>query len=131
MMNFHVVEGRLTEDSRRAKKYLSSGSLVLSDGLACFTAVKDAGCKHSSTITGGGYKSVTKELFIWLNTMIGNVKNSITGTYHSIQDKYLPRYFAECCYRFNRRFLLEDMLPRFMFVAVKTPPMPQRLLSMA
>jgi transposase-like protein len=131
-MNFHVVEGfQLTEVSRWAKKHLSSDSLVLSDGLACFTAVKDAGCRHSSTVTGGGYESVTKEQFIWVNTMIGNVKNSIKGTYHSVSDKHLPRYFAEFCYRFNRRFSLTDMLPRFMFVAMKTPPMPQRLLSMA
>ncbi|PKG37515.1 IS1595 family transposase, partial [Psychromonas sp. Urea-02u-13] len=38
---------------------------------------------------------------------------------------------AEYCYRFNRRFTLEDMLPRFMYVALRTPPMPQRYLSMA
>jgi hypothetical protein len=63
--------------------------------------------------------------------MIGNVTNSISGTYHSVRDKHLPRYFAEFRYRFNRRFLLKDMLARFMFVALKTPPMPQRLLSMA
>ena len=131
-MNFNVVEGfRLTEVSRWAKKHLSSGSLVLSDGLACFTAVEDAECEHSSKVTGGGHESVTKEEFIWVNTMIGNVKNSISGTYHSVRDKHIPRYFAEFCYRFNRRFLLKDMLPRFMFVAMKTPPMPQRLLSMA
>jgi len=131
-MNFNVVEGfRLTEVSHWAKKHLSSGSLVSSDGLTCFTAVEDAGCEHSSTVTGGGHESVTKEEFIWVNSMIGNVKNSITGTYHSVRDKHLPRYFAEFCYRFNRRFSLKDMLPRFMFVAMKTPPMPQRLLSMA
>jgi hypothetical protein len=40
-------------------------------------------------------------------------------------------YLAEFCYRFNRRFLLEDMIPRLGNAAVRTPPMPQRLLSMA
>ncbi|MEI6893903.1 MAG: IS1595 family transposase, partial [Colwellia sp.] len=122
---------RLTEVSRWAKKHLSSGGLVSSDGLACFSAVKDAGCEHKITVTGGGYESVTKKQFIWVNTMIGNVKNSISGTYHSVRDKHLPRYFAEFCYRFNRRFSLKDMLPLFMFVAMRTPPMPQKLLSMA
>jgi len=63
--------------------------------------------------------------------MIGNVKNAMTGTYHAINPKYLSRYLAEFCYRFNRRFQLEDMLPRFMYVALRTPPMPGRLLSMA
>ena len=55
--------------------------------------------------------------------MIGNVKNSITGTYHSIKAKYLPRYLAEYCYRFNRRFTFKDMLPRFMCVALRAPLM--------
>ncbi|NRB25811.1 MAG: IS1595 family transposase, partial [Shewanella sp.] len=35
------------------------------------------------------------------------------------------------CYRFNRRFNLTELLPRFMSVAVRTPPMPYRLLKMA
>ncbi|MBL3590122.1 MAG: IS1595 family transposase, partial [gamma proteobacterium endosymbiont of Lamellibrachia anaximandri] len=35
------------------------------------------------------------------------------------------------CYRFNRRFKLEEMIPRLGYAAVRTPPMPQRLLSMA
>ncbi|MEH6453052.1 MAG: IS1595 family transposase, partial [Psychromonas sp.] len=122
---------RLSEVARWAKQHLAAGSFVVSDGLSCFTAVTEAKCGHSSTVTGGGPASITKEQFIWVNTMIGNIKNSITGTYHSISDKHLPRYLAEYCYRFNRRFALENMLPRFMYVALRTPPMPQRCLSMA
>ncbi len=45
--------------------------------------------------------------------MIGNIKNSMKGSYHSINSKHLPRYLAEFCYRFNRRFNLKDMMPRF------------------
>jgi ISXO2 transposase-like protein len=63
--------------------------------------------------------------------MLGNVKNAITGTYHSVKPKHLPRYLAEFCYRFNRRFQLKEMLPRFGYVAVRTPPMPGRLLKLA
>ena len=131
-MNFNVVKGfRLSEVSRWTKQHLVIGSIVVSDGLACFSAVTKAKCDHFSTVTGGGLEIVTKEQFIWVNTMIGNVKNSITGTYHSINTRHLPRYLAEYCYRFNRRFNLENMLPRFMLVALRTPPMPQKLLSMA
>ncbi|MFZ1575378.1 MAG: IS1595 family transposase, partial [Chromatiaceae bacterium] len=35
------------------------------------------------------------------------------------------------CYRFNRRFDLAAMLPRLGWAAVRTPPMPHRLLKMA
>ena len=131
-MNMNVVKGfRLTEISKWARQHLQAESFVVSDGLACFSAVKDAGCEHYSIVTGGGPESVTKEEFTWVNTMIGNVKNAITGTYHAIDSKHLPRYLAEFCYRFNRRFHLEDMLPRFVYVAIRTPPMPGRFLSMA
>ena len=131
-MNMNVVKGfRLTEISRWATHHLQAGSTVVSDGLSCFSAVKEADCEHISIVTGGGAQSVTKEAFTWVNSMIGNIKNAISGTYHAINHKHLPRYLGEFCYRFNRRFHLEDMLPRFVYVALRTSPMPLRLLSMA
>jgi transposase-like protein len=131
-MNMNVVKGfRLTEISRWAKQHLQPSSTIISDGFPCFSAVKEAGCHHISIVTGGGPQSVTKEEFTWINTLIGNVKNAITGTYHAINPKHLPPYLAEFCYRHNRRFQLEDMLPRFAYVAVRTPPMPGRLLKLA
>jgi len=131
-MNMNVVKGfRLSEISRWAKEHLQPESTVISDGLPCFSAVGDADCYHVSIVTGGGFQSVTKKEFAWVNTMIGNVKNAITGTYHAINPKHLPRYLAEFCYRHNRRFQLEDMIPRFGYVAVRTPPMPGRLLKLA
>ena len=33
------------------------------------------------------------------------------------------------CHHFNRRFKLEEMIPRLGYAAVRTPPMPQRLLG--
>ena len=131
-MNMNVVDGfSLTEISRWSKAHLAAGSRVVSDGLACFSAVQEAGCDHFSIVTGGGPGSVEIEDFKWVNTMIGNVKNSMKGAYHSINSKHLPRYLAEFCYRFNRRFDLAALLPRFMYVALRTPPMPYRLLKMA
>jgi transposase-like protein len=114
-----------------AQRHLAAGSLVVSDGLACFGGVEAAGCAHEGIVTGGGPASVTMEAFTWINTMIGNVKTAMHGSYHAINHSHLPRYLAEFCYRFNRRFKLEEMIPRLGYAAVRTPPMPQRLLSMA
>ncbi len=131
-MNFNVVKGfRLTEVSRWAKKHLTPESVVVTDGLACFSAVTDSGCTHHSIVTGGGPDCVELAEFTWVNTMIGNVKSSIHGTYHSVSKKHLPRYLAEFCYRFNRRFELSDFIQRLAFMAVRTPPMPYRLLKLA
>src|SRR5512132_2230918 len=46
-------------------------------------------------------------------------------------DKHVPRYLAEFEYRFNRRYDLAAMLPRLGWAAVRTPPMPYRLLKLA
>jgi len=131
-MNMNVIKGfRSRNIASWAKKHLSADSHVVSDGLACFNAVTDAGCQHIKIVTGGGAECVNIEAFTWVNTMIGNVKNALVGTYHSIDHKHLPRYLAEFCYRFNRRFELKDMLPRLGYIAARTPPMPMRLLKMA
>ena len=111
-------------------KHLSSGSLVASDGLGCFPGVKESSCEHEAIITGGPVYDEFK-VFKWLNTMIGNVKKAFHGTYHAISNDHLPRYLAEFCYRFNRRFQLGDMIERHAYVALRTPPMPQRLLKLA
>ncbi len=131
-MNFNVVSGFKSEEIERwAKSHIKQGSTIYSDGLNCFPAVKKAHCEHVPLVTGGGAESVEKPEFIWVNTMIGNVKNALTGSCHAINHKHLPRYFGEFCYRFNRRFNLREMLPRFLFVAMKTPPMQNRRLKMA
>jgi len=86
---------------------------------------------HERHITGGGRASVENPAFNWINTLLGNVKNAITGTYHAIRGQHAPRYLTEFEYRFNRRYDLKAMIPRFLTVAVRTPPMPYRFLKMA
>jgi hypothetical protein len=44
--------------------------------------------------------------------VIGNVKNALHGTHHAVSGRHLPRYLAEFCYRFNRRFQLHTMVDR-------------------
>jgi hypothetical protein len=67
--------------------------------------------------------------FKWVNTALGNIKMAIVGTYRAIRDKHVPRYLAEFEYRFNRRYDLAAIPPRL--AAVRTPPMPYRLLKLA
>jgi len=67
----------------------------------------------------------------WVNIILGNLKNSMHGTYHALKGKHLPRYLAEFNYRFNRRFKLAQLVDRLLFDAVRTPPMPCRLVKLA
>ena len=49
-----------------------------------------------------------------------NIKNALRGTYHAIRPKYAQRYLSEFEYRFNRRFDLPDIIPRLVYVALRT-----------
>ena len=131
-MKMNVVEGFKTDAIKAwATQHIMEDSIVISDGLACFKAVSYSGCDHVSIVTAGNLELLDSKAFNWVNTMIGNVKNSLRGSCHAINPKHLPRYLAEFCFRFNCRFQLRDLLPRLVKIAVKTPPMPYRLLKLA
>ena len=114
-----------------AKQSLDPTCEVVSDGLACFGRVADAGCAHQIITTGSGAKAARTPAFKWVNTALGNIKAAITGTYRAINSKHVPRYLAEFEYRFNRRYDLAAMIPRLCWAAVHVPPMPCRLLKLA
>lgn len=114
-----------------AANHLAPGSHVVSDGLKCFKAVGRVGYDHTVIITGGGPASCKIPEFTWVNTIIGNVKNSLRGTFHAVSEKHFHRYLAEFCYRFNRRFDLRQLIPRFCYIAVRTQPFPARVLKLA
>jgi hypothetical protein len=126
-----VAGFRKTEVERFAKGHFDPNAIVLSEGLACFTGIASAGFEHQIVVTGGGYRSMAIPEFQWLNTVLGHVKNSLQGSYHQFSGQHLPRYLGEFCYRFSRRFDLAAMLPRLGWAAVRTPPMPHRLLKLA
>ena len=64
-----------------SQQHLTEGSTVISDGLACFNAVVEAGCLHDKIVCGGGRGSVEKPEFYWVNTILGNLKSSLRSTY--------------------------------------------------
>jgi len=76
-------------------------------------------------VTGGDAASVELADFRWLNAILGNVRHAPHGTYQDLSPRHLPRYPAEFCYRFNRRFDLAAMLPHLGSAAAHTPPMPR------
>ena len=119
------------ELGRWSRQHLVAGAQLRSDGLRCFAAVKQAGCTHQPLRTSGRAGRQHREAMIWVDTMLGNVKNAMQGTYHAIRAKHLPRYLAEFSYRFNRRFDLAAMVGRLGRAATVTPPMPYRLVKLA
>ena len=134
-MSLNRVHGfRSKEISRWSRAKLAAGTAVHSDGLACLAAVTTAGCVHTPTVMSGPGIAQRRQTLNWVDTLLGNLKNAMHGTYHAICTKHLPRYLAEFSYRFNRlnrRFDLASMLARLATAAAQTPPMPYRLVTLA
>ena len=115
-----------------AARSLASTAQVVSDGLGCFAAVTQGGATHERIVTGGGVASVKVPQFTAINTVLGNLKTALAGTYHAFEfAKYAHRYLAEVQYRFNRRFDLAAILARLLRAAAVTPPQPLAVIRMA
>lgn len=127
-----VVSGFKKEELKRwSKKHLSPGTMAISDGLRCFAGIKEAGFSHKMVV-GSNTKDPKKSApFNWVNTILGNLKSALSGTYHKLSSAHLPRHLATFQYRFNRRFVLGDMINRLVFVSLRTLPMPHRLLKLS
>lgn len=114
-----------------AATHLNPGSIVVSDGLACFAGVTDVGCQHQRIVVGG---RKPKELpaFQWVNTILGNLKTSLNGAYHAFDfAKYAERYLGAFTYRFNRRFNLHTLPQRLLVAAIASGPLPAKVLRLA
>lgn len=115
-----------------AAKSLAPSATVVSDGLWCFRGVTLIGADHEPTVTGGSAASAKLPQFKAINTLLGNLKTALSGTYHAFDFvKYAHRYLAEAQYRFNRRFNLASILVRLLRAASTTSPRPALFIRAA
>lgn len=115
-----------------ANKALAASAQVVSDGLGCFNGFEGNVADHQTVVTGGGAASAKHPQFRWVNTLLGNLKTGLSGTYHAFDfAKYAHRYLAEFQYRFNRRFDLKVILKRLLRAAVLTRPHPSQVIRLA
>jgi transposase-like protein len=119
---------RKKEVEKLARTHLVPKTTVVSDGLSCWAAVTEAGCRHFPMVTGSGRQAARWAPFKWVNTTLGNIKAAIVGTCRQIRPAHAARYLASFAWRFNRRFQLDSMLVRFVHSAARTKPMPYRIL---
>lgn len=114
-----------------AKRHLAPGSQVLSDGLGCFRAVTTANSYHKAVFTGGKHPNDLPQ-FRWINTLLGNLKTSFSGTFHAFNfEKYARRYLGGYCFRFNRRFSIAGMTERIANAVCCCMPLTERDLRVA
>jgi ribosomal protein L37AE/L43A len=115
-----------------AASHIAPSATVVSDGLWCFRAATLVGAEHERIVTRGGKAAVQLPQFKAINTLLGNLKTAITGTYHAFDfAKYAHRYLAEFQFRFNRRFNMKTILSGLLHSLIAAPPSPERWLRLA
>lgn len=116
-----------------ATGHLGPSTVVVSDGLRCFMAVTQRGIRHERIVlrpnVNGPATCVKLPQFRAVNTLLGNLKNAINGTYHAFDfAKYAHRYLAEFQFRFNRRFDMKTILQSLLASLLAAPPSPEHWL---
>lgn len=103
--------------SEWAKASLASSCEVVSDGFTCFRSVISNGYTHKPIVTAGRHPNDLPE-FKWVNTFLGNLKTSMSGTYHAfIFEKHSNQNIGPFSYMVNRGFDL-SCLVEIIMVAV-------------
>lgn len=93
---------------------------MFSDGLACFVAVTDVGSVRAPRIVGA-LKPLDLPEFKWVNTVPGNLKTTLTGTFKARRfRKYAQSWLADFASRSNHRCDLSDLIVD----VARTKPMP-------
>ena len=128
-LKLNLVSGfTLNAIGKWAKANLVPGTIVTSDGLGCFAAVADAGCVHMPMVVGA-LKPRDLPEFRWVNPVLGNLKTTLAGAFHSLKyRKYASHYLAAFAYRFNRRFDLRDLIARLVVDVARSGPAKEKVV---
>ena len=91
-------------------------------------AVTTAGCTHQPVVVGDR-KPRDLPQFLWVNTVLGNLKTTLAGAYHSLKyRKYGAAYLAAFAYRFNRRFDLRGLMSRLIVDVARCAPAKEQVI---
>ena len=88
-------------------KFIAPGHHIKTDAYNSYKWLNNEGYSHEP-VSILNSKDTLKYL-PWVHIMIGNVKGIIKGVHHGVSPKHLQRFLAEFCYRFNRRYIENDM----------------------
>ena len=97
------------------------------DGKSTFSPMSDKVTLQSDKIS---YDNEEHKLY-WLNIIIGNVKNQITGIYHGISKRDMLLFLQEQAYRFNHRFTEKEMASKIKKYLFQSTPMPRKSIIKA
>ena len=98
---------------------MKNKSKIETDKFSSYKWLQKEGYKHSAVKIYNPKE--TLKYLPWVHILIGNVKGILKGVHHGVSPKYLQRYLSEFCYKFNRRFLKQNVFINLISACVNTP----------
>lgn len=84
---------------------IKAGATIIGNGLEDNRSLGEP-TRYSILQCGGAHVSTA---MLIVHKLFSNIKAWLTGTYHGVSTKHLPRYLREWAYRFNRRGKIADL----------------------
>jgi transposase-like protein len=124
-----LVSFKETEIAQWAVVGVGRSANVVTDGFLPFEVLAKKGYRHESVLTGSGRPK--ERAFHWVNTLLGNLKMAMTGTFHAIRRQHAHRYLAAFEWRFNHRFDLAGAIDDLAATLLGAKPAPYRSITPA
>ena len=116
--------GTMTERFLSKRIVMSLNRTLNTDGKTTFNILSDRINLVSEKID---YDD-RKHRLHWLNILIGNIKNHITGIYHGVSKRDLPLFLQEQEYRFNHRYTGNEVLNKIQKHLAQSFPAPKKTI---
>jgi len=98
----------LDEISQNVKEH----QIIKTDGYSSYKQISSSGYYHYPKVMNN-VEDIKKHM-PWVHILISNLKSSIRAVFHGVSKKHLQRYLDEYSYRFNRRFVENQLFDRLL-----------------
>jgi len=102
----------LNEISKNVKEH----QIIKTDGYSSYKPITSYGYYHYPKVMEN-VQDIKKHL-PWVHILISNLKGSLRTIFHGVSKKHLQRYLDEYTYRFNRRFVENQLFDRLLFACL-------------
>jgi hypothetical protein len=105
--------------SSEINRHVRKSAIGLTDGAGCYKKLGDIIADHMEFKCGD--PTLAHKVLPWVHIAISNAKKICLGIHHSIKREFMQNYLNEFCYKFNRRYLINNLFDRLMVACVEAP----------
>ena len=115
-LKMKVIDNLKSETINEQVKALACNATEIdTDDSTSYVDLKDFVLRHNAQVIP---KEKVGEILPWVHIAISNAKRQILNTFHDVKSEFLQKYLDEFCYKFNRRYLGEELFNRLLIACV-------------